>query len=473
MSYRPLPAGAHGLPPSAVAQDQRERLRRAMVELIAEVGYPAVRIADLVRLSRVSRPTLYELFADKEELLASAYREIAAHAARVVVEANSRDAPPSERVRESLAALAAWAAAEPDAVSLIFLGAFGAGPRALAQRGRVLERIEAQVAALRGSEDRTHGASSGGPEDARARDDLTVKLIVGGVREVAARRLRGGREQELEGLVDELAAWVSSYPPSAPAALLAPRRLNRAGTSPRRAARGAAAASTRARGGGGRLPSGRSDMPRRVIRDSQRERIVDATAAIVAERGLDSLTVPEIARRANVSLETFYAIYRSKREALLGAQKVGLHQAVRVAAEAFDADMPDWPRAIAAGLRAIVDYLVAEPAHAHLSIVDTVGASPEASATRERALGAFASYFDPGYRGDSGATAPSGAPGGALAQEAVVGGAWQVLHYYVETGRVAELPAATPQLIYLVLTPFLGAAAAARAAHSGAAPVPA
>ena len=64
---------------------------------------------------------------------------------------------------------------------------------------------------------------------------------------------------------------------------------------------------------------------------------MDATAAIVAERGLAALTIPEIARRANVSNQTFYDIYSSKHEAFLGAQKVGMHQALRITVEAYEA----------------------------------------------------------------------------------------------------------------------------------------
>src|SRR5438874_1297957 len=59
--YRRLPTGAHGLAREDVERDQRDRLRRAIIELIAERGYPAVRIADLTKLARVSRPTFYSL----------------------------------------------------------------------------------------------------------------------------------------------------------------------------------------------------------------------------------------------------------------------------------------------------------------------------------------------------------------------------------------------------------------------------
>jgi AcrR family transcriptional regulator len=203
------------------------------------------------------------------------------------------------------------------------------------------------------------------------------------------------------------------------------------------------------------------------VRDSQRERIVDATAAIVAERGLGALTVPDIARRAGVSHQTFYAIYRSKQDAYLGAQKVGLHQALQIAGRAWQARMPDWPNAVAAGLRALIDYLVSEPQHAHLTIVDTFGASPQTIEIREHTLQSFAAFFDRRHRVGPELDAPdplAEAPA-RIAVEAVLGGCWQVLHHYVESGRLEELPAAVPQITYLLLTPFVGSDAATRIAH--------
>src|SRR5580704_5772359 len=75
--YRRLPTGAHGMAREEVARDQRDRLQRAMTELIVARGYQAVRILDLTQLAHVSRPTFYELYADKEELLLAAYDDIA------------------------------------------------------------------------------------------------------------------------------------------------------------------------------------------------------------------------------------------------------------------------------------------------------------------------------------------------------------------------------------------------------------
>ncbi len=437
--YRPLPTGSHGLDPELVKRDQRERLENALIELIAQKGYAAVRIVDLARLAHVSQPTFYRLYADKEALFLSAYDEVAERCARTVMNAY-RAGRRDERLTVAMRAWAELAAAEPEASSLLVLGAFGAGTKALERRRQTLAELERSIQASRdGQAPRTEPT------------DLTVKAILGGIREVTATRLRESRPRELPLLADELAAWAGSYPRRLPAGLDVPppgrRRAPGATKTP---------SSERARRAEGRLPSGRSDLPRQFIVKSQRERIVDATAAIVAEKGLAALTIPEIARRANVSLQTFYDIYSSKHDAFLGAQKVGMHQALGIAVQAYEAEQPDWPRALRAGLRALIDYLASEPAHAHLSLVDTFAACPEAIEIRNSMMQAFATYLAPGYElaGDE-LEAP------AIAAEAVVGGVWQVFHHYADHDRIAELPAATAQLTYFALAPFVGAAAAA------------
>jgi len=218
----------------------------------------------------------------------------------------------------------------------------------------------------------------------------------------------------------------------------------------------------------GPLPPGRSELPRAAIENSQRERIVDATAAIVAEKGLPALTIPEIARRASVSNQTFYAIYPSKDAAFLGAQKVGLHQALRVTVTAYEDRARDWPYAVGAGIRALLGYLASEPDHAHLTLVDTFAASPEALAIRERGLEGFRAYLEPGP-GRAGPEGERTAPGDrAVVTEAVAGGIWQVLHRYIEKRATAALPGLAPQLTYFALAPFLGSERAAAAARAGA-----
>jgi AcrR family transcriptional regulator len=500
--YRRLPTGAHGIDPEEVKRDQRERLQNAIVELIAERGYQAVRILDLTKLARVSRPTFYSLYEDKEELFLAAYDEIAQRTAKTVIEAYEAQDAPIGRLQAAIRSFAELAAAAPEAMSLMVLGAFGAGPKAIERRNHTLQALEHSIRVSRdgasaGARGRA-GGKTGGSGTARAQEtgeDLTVKVILGGIREVTAARLRQGRVGELPELADELATWAACYPVKLPAGLRAPSPARRgqqgssdeegsdrgpdqgsaqagptvgngvglqAGRTARAGGR-AGAQSERALRAEGRLPSGRHDLPRQFIVKNQRERIVDATAAIVAEKGLANLTIPAIARRANVSHQTFYEMYPTKHDAFLGTQKVGLHQALLVTVQAYEDNKDDWPRGVAAGLRALLGYLASEPAHAHLILVDTFAASPEAIEIRDTSIHAFAAYLQPGYHyaSKNSVTVPGVVP------EAIAGGIWQVLNFYIEDERTDELPDVAPQLIYAALTPFLGPKDAAKVARRG------
>ncbi len=464
--YRRLPTGAHGLEPDEVQRDQRERLQTALIELIAERGYQAVRILDLTKLARVSRPTFYSLYADKEKLFLAAYDEIAKRTAQTIMGAYDKQGSQAERLRTAMRAFAGLAAAEPEAVSLMVLGAFGAGPKALERRNGTLEALEQSIRASRvgsgrdgGSTSKRKGVTAAAGAGA-AKTDLTVKVILGGIREVTAARLRRGQASALPGLADELATWAESYPAKLPAGLNPPTKATRRKHTNAEDDQDEHIASERARQAEGRLPSGRHDLSRQYIVKNQRERIVDATAAIVAEKGLAALTIPEIARRANVSHQTFYEMYPTKHDAFLGAQKVGLHQALGVAVQAYEAQGEDWPMGVAAGVRALLDYLASEPAHAHLTVVDTFGASPLAIEIRDTGLHAFAAYLQPGYH-----YAPSGRSVPGIAPEAIAGGIWQVLHHHIEHEHVEDIAGLAPQLVYVALTPFLGSKEAARVAR--------
>jgi AcrR family transcriptional regulator len=447
--YRRLPTGAHGLTREEVERDQRERLRSAMIELIAQRGYPAVRILDLTQLAHVSRPTFYNLYADKEELLLSAYEDIAGRTTIHVGEAHAQGETPEQSLRLALRAFAEMAASEPEAMTLALLGTFGAGPRALERRNRTIAALEQLVSA-----GRTHAWS----EQPR---DLTAKFLIGGVREVSATRLRQGRAQELPELADELGAWALGYPQTLPLGLDGPRRVrSRAADEPLPSPMRGERSSER------RLPSGRHELAREEVVKSQRERIVDATAEIVAEKGFAGLTIPEIASRANVSHETFYEMYPTKHDAFLGAQKVGLHQALRTTVEAYDTRGSAWPEGVAAGINALMDFVCSEPSHAHLTLVDTFGASPQAIEIRQSALESFTAYLRPGFE-----HAPDRAEVPEIAAEAVAGGIWQVLHHYIEHKRLHELCDASPQLIYLTLNPFVGPELAAETARRPAAAI--
>lgn len=106
--------GGHQLRREVVVHHQRERILNAAVELIAERGYRAVTVADIVKRAAIARLKFYENFSSKQDCFLAAYDRGRDEAARRVGEACERhpDSFP-ERVSAGIAALLDYAAAEP------------------------------------------------------------------------------------------------------------------------------------------------------------------------------------------------------------------------------------------------------------------------------------------------------------------------------------------------------------------------
>ncbi|HTT93878.1 MAG TPA: helix-turn-helix domain-containing protein [Solirubrobacterales bacterium] len=92
-----LPAGAARLPREFLAQDQRDRILLAALEIFGTRGFAAATVTDLSREAAVSRETFYRFFDDKSECLAALHDELLVWLA--------------EEVREAAAAAEGWAAA--------------------------------------------------------------------------------------------------------------------------------------------------------------------------------------------------------------------------------------------------------------------------------------------------------------------------------------------------------------------------
>ena len=82
---QPLPRGRHKLSRADVRESQRRRLIRAMLDLVAERGYPATTVGDVVAAARCSRNAFYELFEDKEACYIAAADETGAEMLEALV----------------------------------------------------------------------------------------------------------------------------------------------------------------------------------------------------------------------------------------------------------------------------------------------------------------------------------------------------------------------------------------------------
>src|SRR5215216_2582358 len=70
----PLPRGGrHALTQQAVVESQRSRMLLAITQVVADKGYAATTVADVIALAGVSRRTFYEHFAQVEDCFLAAY----------------------------------------------------------------------------------------------------------------------------------------------------------------------------------------------------------------------------------------------------------------------------------------------------------------------------------------------------------------------------------------------------------------
>ncbi|GGQ81439.1 TetR/AcrR family transcriptional regulator [Couchioplanes azureus] len=209
---------------------------------------------------------------------------------------------------------------------------------------------------------------------------------------------------------------------------------------------------------GARLPRGRHDLPREFVSRTQRDRLVDAMARVVAQKGYVNASLTEVCTTAGVSTRAFYEHFADKETCLLAAFDLGVGLMQKTVAEAF-AQSAGWPQRIHRGLDTLLRILAAEPAFAVLAVVEVLAAGPRARERRRLLLESYTGFFAEVPRRPGGPEVPDGVV------EAVVNGVYGVIFDLVSTGRAAELPDRLPDLTYFVLVPFLGPADAARVAN--------
>ncbi len=137
---RRLPRGSHGLDRNVVEASQRARLLEAVGRAVANRGYAAATIDDIVRGAGVSKKTFYEHFADKEGCFLAAYEAAAEELFVRVREAHGTCGEWVDRTRAGIAAYLRWLAAEPALARVFLIEVAAAGPRAAEARERLRDR---------------------------------------------------------------------------------------------------------------------------------------------------------------------------------------------------------------------------------------------------------------------------------------------------------------------------------------------
>jgi AcrR family transcriptional regulator len=411
-----------------------------MTYLSKEMGYDAIRISHLVAQAKVSRQTFYDLFKDKEDLFLAAYEE----ASRQILGRLRRAVDTSEwweTPARAMGVLLGQIESDPEAAWLFFVESMAAGARVRRHRNEVLAAFEALTSEFLDQ----------APADGQTLDIPPVALV-GAIRSLASAQLRADAADRLPNLADGLVIWMRSYAAPAsrerwstgPHALLPANEWSAGERTP-----------TPILERPEQLPSGRRRQSASAAARNRRTRILHATAEVALAKSYVEMTVTDIIAAAEIGKDVFYEHFSSKEDAFLAAQQYASQETIAECARAFF-DRASWPERVYNGLRVFTILVAREPVFAHLRIVETYAAGPEAIKRMEEATAQLAVFLEEGYKQRREAQALP-----QICTSAIAGAVSELVRQQIAAHKAAELPRHVPQLAYVAIAPFLGAEGAA------------
>ena len=182
----------------------------------------------------------------------------------------------------------------------------------------------------------------------------------------------------------------------------------------------------------------------------ERTRLLQGMLRLVAREDYCTLTAPQIADEANVSIDAFCTLFADKQHCLLAAIDMIGEELLAIAADP-ELGSEQWGRAVRRVLGELMRYLASHPLQTRVLAQEALCTGGDAFERIVELVRAIATLLT------------EGAPGrahSALATEAVAGAIWHTIRCQVAGGRIELLAAVSDHLTCVVLAPFIGAEAA-------------
>ena len=209
-----------------------------------------------------------------------------------------------------------------------------------------------------------------------------------------------------------------------------------------------------------RLPPGRHGLPREFVADSQRGRIAAGVIAVVVDVGYPQSTVTQVIAAAGVSRPTFYKYYPNKAEAFFDVYRQATDFLCETMAEAGGGARAGWAARVRGRLATLLGTFEANHDLVRFTLLAPQAAGGEAAAAYREFLERLLALIREGVPKSARRPVPA-------AEYGLIGGLAGLLVSAVEEKPDRDLEALLPELTELVLTPYLGREAAARAAAAG------
>jgi AcrR family transcriptional regulator len=443
-------------PRGRTGSGERAQIVSALIEIAAERGYGETTIELVLERAGLDRPAFDRHFRGKYDCFLSAWQELNEECLETMVRAyESREEWP-DRLRAVAYQVIEGLSHDPSRASF-GVEVLAAGDAARARRDMTMRVIASLIDAGRQEMD-----------DPEAVPHTTAEALAGSAYGQIYSRVVRGAVEELPELVPQLmSAAVMPYLGIEAAMNELSRESGALEGYARGVARKRSDKSEDPPTGAedyppelARLPPGRHGLPREFVTHNQRERLIAGIAEAIAEHGYSGTTIAHITRAAAVSRRTFYEHFSSKDECFVAAYDTVMKELRERVSAAFE-ETEEWPRAIRAGIEAMLQFLAAEPNLARLCMVEALVAGPAVVERYDAAIQSFVPYFQEGREGRPKEVLDRLS---ATTEEALVGGMVSLISRRIIAGKTEELEDLLPDLVEFTLTPYLGSAEAAEIA---------
>lgn len=184
----------------------RRDLIGALAACVAEKGYAATTISDVVALARVSKRTFYEHFGSKEECLLALYEHVTSRLMEIIRAAGSARQRFPARVADGTAAFLSALDSMPEFSRTLLVEMQGAGARAFRMRQETLRGFARTLVEL-------VEASRAANPDLRPLPMPRALAIVGGINELLLQAIDpdgGPSDRPFSALYDDVVVLISA-----------------------------------------------------------------------------------------------------------------------------------------------------------------------------------------------------------------------------------------------------------------------
>jgi AcrR family transcriptional regulator len=195
-----LPRGPYAALPEVVAADQRRRLIEALPLAVAESGFEATTVDQIVKLAQVRRNSFYEQFEDKEDCFLAAYEIAQERLHGVLTFQCYTRAGLADRVSSAVSAGLSLLGSDPARTRLIFAEAPAAGAKIATRHHEWVERYGRllRIAAI-------------DSPDVEMPSPAIESAVIGGIASRVKQEVFAGKAKGLSRLAPELVQFALNF----------------------------------------------------------------------------------------------------------------------------------------------------------------------------------------------------------------------------------------------------------------------